>query len=315
MEEKIFNITENPDIRLDRFLALQGIASRSQIGKWIDSGCVVVNRSPAKGSRKLKAGDLIRVAVPAVHDAELLPENIPLDILFEDDDLLVINKPANMVTHPGAGHRHGTLTNALMAHCGNLSTIGGVKRPGIVHRLDKGTSGVMVIAKNDLTHEDLSEQFQEHKVKKIYHALVYGRMKNKKGAFDTLISRSPVNRKKFAVNAKKGKRAVTHYRVLKEGEGVTLLELEPETGRTHQIRVHLTSAGHSIMGDPLYGSHSRCVKTTADAVAMNFLNSLDHQLLHSKTIVFNHPVKNRIMKWSSPLPPDFEKAVTLCFGR
>ena len=307
-------VVQPTDLRLDQYLLSQRIApSRSQIGKWIRGRSVLVNDKPAKASKKLKTGDTIIVCAPEIAPASLVPEEIPLEILHEDSDLIVINKQAEMVVNPGAGHKRGTLANALLAHCKDLAGIGGEIRPGIVHRLDKGTSGVMVVAKNDATHIALSDQFKSRRVQKIYWALVYGRMKKPVGIFSTLIARSPSHRKKFSVSRSGGKRAVTHYQTLREGEGISLLELKLETGRTHQIRVHLTSAGHSIVGDPVYGGHIKRMKQIRDAKIRSFLQSLDHTLLHARCLAFSHPGTNETMEFEAGLPGDFKRAVELCF--
>jgi len=259
LEVLTFSIKKPTHLRLDQFLSKKGIApSRSQISKWIEKGCIKLNQKVTKASVKLKPGDEIQVIPPQViRSPKLIAEKIPLNILYEDNDLIVVDKSAQMVVHPGAGHKTGTLAQALIAHCGKLSQIGGVERPGLVHRLDKGTSGVMVIAKNDRTHLDLSEQFKNHNINKIYWALVYGKMKQKKGRFKSLITRSRTDRKKFSISKTKGKEAITDYRVLKEGEGLSLIQINLHTGRTHQIRVHLTHDGHSIVGDPVYGGASK----------------------------------------------------------
>ncbi len=285
-------------MRLDHYLVSQKItSSRSQISRWIHQGNVLVNGRPSKPSYHLKEKDRVDINPPKVKSNILTPEAIPLKVLYEDDDLLVINKPSNLVVHPGAGHQQGTLVHALLAHCRGLSQIGGVERPGIVHRLDKGTSGAMVIAKNDATHIELSRQFTNHLVKKIYWVVVDGKMKNKKGTIQTLIARSPSHRKKFAVTKRGGKKAVTHYQVLKEGEGISLLEVSLETGRTHQIRVHLTNEGHGVVGDPLYGGHAKKCKNIQS----------DHPLLHSRIIGFTHPAKMKWMEYTAELPDDFKR--------
>lgn len=313
MTSSIIKVRKITKLRLDQFLVSRNISpSRSQIARWIREGHVTVNGLSAKASLKLKCGDVIETTPPEPKPAKIKPEEIPLDILYEDDDLVVVNKPASMVVHPGAGHWGGTLTNALLAHCRKLSGIGGVERPGIVHRLDKGTSGVMVIAKNDKTHIGLSEQFKDHRVKKIYWALVYGKMKEKEGKFESLISRSKTHRKKFAVSDHGGKEAITYYRVLKEGEGVSLVEIDLKTGRTHQIRVHFTKAGHSVTGDPLYGGHQKRAGQIKNKKVGSFLKSLDHTLLHARSLKFYHPVLKREMEWTAPPPDDFEKAIEIC---
>lgn len=314
MPDLVFPISEPIFLRLDQYLFFKKAApSRSQIGKWIREGYVLVNDKPARASVKLKKGDTIVVHVPETSPTSLMPEEIALEILFEDADLIVINKKAEMVVHPGAGHRQGTLTNALLAHCKDLSGIGGETRPGIVHRLDKGTSGVIVVAKNDKTHIALCDQFKDRKVKKIYWAVVYGRMKEPSGTFSTFIARHPSHRKKFSVHVSKGKKAVTHYRVLKEGEGVSLLELELETGRTHQIRVHVTSAGHSIVGDPLYGGHARRVKQIQNQKMRHWIQKLNRPLLHARALSFVHPGSEKSMAFTAELPEDFKRTIESCF--
>lgn len=299
-------------MRLDQHLSSQKMApSRSQIARWIDEGHVLVNGKKVKASYLVKPEDQIQVTPPKIQPSALIAEEIPLDILYEDDVLLVLNKPASLVVHPGAGHATGTLVQALLAHCKGLSSIGGVERPGIVHRLDKGTSGVMVIAKNDLTHQALSEQFKNHQVTKIYWALVYGKFKKTTGTISTFLSRSPHHRKKFSVSESRGKKAVTHYRVLQEGGGLSWVELNLETGRTHQIRVHLTDAGHSVVGDPLYGGHSGREKQFRDILLRRFLKKLDHTLLHARQLRFFHPLLKKEMEFEAPLPEDFKKALKM----
>lgn len=300
-------------MRLDSYLASQNWGSRSQIAKWIRAGLVKVNGHSAKNSYSVAPSDHIEVSPPKAIESELKPEKLPLEVLYEDKDLIVVNKAPLMVTHPGAGNWEGTLAAALLYHCKDLSGIGGVKRPGIVHRLDKGTSGVMVAAKNDKAHAALSDQFKNHETIKIYWALVFGRMKQEEGTFDSLLARSVENRQKFAVHRSKGKRAITHYKVLKEGEGLSLLEIKLETGRTHQIRVHLTGAGHSIVGDPLYGGQSGRLKSITNETIKTFLRGLSHTLLHAQTLGFKHPTTGKKMKWTAPLPEDFKKAIKLCF--
>lgn len=310
----VFQIAETDLPRLDQFLASQKIAtSRSQIAAWIKEGLVSVNGQPAKASLRLKVDDQVTVTLPAVKPTELIPEAIPLAILHEDEDLIVLNKPPQMVVHPGAGHETGTLVHALLAHCKGISTIGGVERPGIVHRLDKGTSGVMVVAKNDATHLDLSEQFKNHTVEKIYWAIVYGVPQKEEGTFQSLIARSPNHRKKFAVNDEKGKEAITHYRVLKEGRGLSLVEINLETGRTHQIRVHLTDAGYGLVGDPLYGGHSKRMRQIRNDALRNWVSTLDHPLLHSKSLSFIHPRTKKKKTFEADAPADFSRTIELSF--
>lgn len=302
--------------RLDLYLHEQGLGmSRSQITRWIKGGCVLVNGRIAKPARRLEKGDAIMVNPPTeIVPSVLSPEDISLDILYEDRDLLIVNKSTHMVVHPGAGHGSGTLTHALLAHCGQLSSIGGVMRPGIVHRLDKGTSGVMVVAKNDRTHIGLSDQFKRHEVKKIYRALVYGEVNPLQGTIDTLLSRHGVDRKKYRVSQFGGRRAVTHYRVLQIAEGLSDLEIRLETGRTHQIRVHLTHRGYSIVGDPLYGAHSKRVKTLPTGLKQ-VVQKISHTLLHAQCLQFAHPITGREMTFVAPLPEDYDEVIQLCFSK
>ncbi len=294
-------------MRLDKYLQnfQKSVVSRSQLARWIREGHVLVNGKPAKASYLVKSSDCVEVSPPKVKPTELTPEPLPLDILYEDDDLIVINKSPDMVVHPGAGHREKTLVHALLSHCRGLSSIGGVERPGIVHRLDKGTSGVMVVAKNDVAHQHLADQFKNHQIKKTYWAFVYGCPRDKKGTIETLIARSPHHRKKFAVSRDKGKQAITHYRVLKSHAGVSLLEIDLETGRTHQIRVHLTDLGHSLLGDSLYGGHAKKVKNLSDTGLRKKVEALTHPLLHSRKIVFKHPVTGKKIKFTAEVPEDF----------
>ena len=286
---------QNKDQRLDQFLASHTDLSRSLIKKLIESGDIKVNAIGSKPSYKLKQEDKITVNLPAPTKMELTPEPIPLDIIFEDKDIIVINKPRVLTVHPGAGRSSGTLVNALLHHCKDLSGIGGVERPGIVHRLDKDTSGVLVVAKNDKAHQNLSKQFKERNVEKTYLALVEGEVKNDSGTINEAIGRHPVNRKKMAtLTPTKGRHAITHYKVLKRLEKTTLLELMIETGRTHQIRVHLKHIGHQVVGDPVYGP--------APAGAGG-------QLLHAYKIKFKHPVTWKELEFEAKLPEDMLKLI------
>lgn len=297
-------------MRLDQFLFSKKISpSRSQITKWIREGYVLLNGKRVKAAYQVKPNDDFQIVPPKIKPSIFQAEAIPLEILYEDDDLIVINKSSNIVVHPGAGHREGTLVHALLAHCHGLSQIGGVERPGIVHRLDKGTSGVMVVAKNDATHIHLAGQFKNHQIKKIYWALCFGKIKNKEGTLETFITRSPSHRKKYAVSEKQGKKAITHYQVLGENNGLSLVELNLETGRTHQIRVHLNHLGHSVVGDPLYGGHAKKVKQIQNIKLRGILEKVDHTLLHAHTLEFIHPQKNQTMLYQAKLPNDFKEAI------
>ena len=280
-------------LRLDRFLA-DALAplSRSRLKGLIEDGCVTRDGEIADDpSAKVRAGEEYTVAVPAPAPAAPVPQDIPLDVVFEDDDLIVIDKPAGMVVHPAAGHADGTLVNALLAHCGSsLSGIGGVTRPGIVHRLDRGTSGLMVAAKNDVAHRHLSRQLEDRSLSRRYKALVWGVPEPREGDIEGAIGRNPANRKKMAVVKKGGKAALTHYRVLKPvGTKAALVECRLATGRTHQIRVHMAQMGHPVIGDPLYGGGTARRLKGAPEDSANVLRELEFQALHAYKIGFIHP--------------------------
>lgn len=283
--------------RIDKFIAdnSEGI-SRSYAAKLCAERRVLVEGKNADKKYKLKGGEMIEIDVPEPETVEVLPENIPLDIVYEDDDLIVVNKPQGMVVHPAAGNERGTLVNALMYHCGgSLSAINGVIRPGIVHRIDKDTSGLLVAAKNNEAHLFLSAQLKERKAVRKYIALVNGNIKEDRGTINKPIARHPNDRKKMAV-VSGGREAVTHYNVLERYGGYTLVECILETGRTHQIRVHMASIGHSIVGDPVYGIKKEKYK-------------LNGQLLHAKTIGFVHPSTGEMMEFTSELPDYFKEVI------
>ena len=283
--------------RIDKFIAdnSEGI-SRSYAAKLCAERRVLVEGKNADKKYKLKGGEMIEIDVPESETVEVLPENIPLDIVYEDDDLIVVNKPQGMVVHPAAGNESGTLVNALMYHCGgSLSAINGVIRPGIVHRIDKDTSGLLVAAKNNEAHLFLSAQLKERKAIRKYIALVNGNIKEDRGTINKPIARHPNDRKKMAV-VSGGREAVTHYNVLERYGGYTLVECILETGRTHQIRVHVASIGHSIVGDPVYGIKKEKYK-------------LNGQLLHAKTIGFVHPSTGEMMEFTSELPDYFKEVI------
>jgi 23S rRNA pseudouridine1911/1915/1917 synthase len=301
MEKKTYSITEeNPGNRLDIFLSLENPSlSRSRIKSLIEEGHVLLNGSPSKASHHLKSGEVVTFSIPEPQPLNIKPEPIPLDIVYEDDAILVLNKPPGLVVHPGAGNQSGTLVNALLHHCKHLSGIGGKLRPGIVHRLDKDTSGIMVITKNDTAHHSLAKQFAERKVKKKYRTFVWGGVKNDKGTIDSPIGRHPHHRKKMSPLAKRGKRAVTHYKVIKRFDYITLLEITLETGRTHQIRVHLSSIHHPVLKDPLYGGGR-----STSSLVKRISNNLNRQALHACLLGFVHPVKGTYMEFTSPMPED-----------
>ena len=295
--------------RLDSFIARSvGALTRSAVQKLIDDGQVTVDGSPQKPSLKLKGGERIAVVIPAPAPSEATAEDIPLEILYEDSDIVVINKPAGMVVHPGAGTSGGTLVNALLGHCGDLSGIGGTVRPGIVHRIDKETSGVLVVAKNDHAHHSLSGQFSAHSIKRVYLALVYGSPKGDKGKIESLIGRHPVDRKRMSSKARRGKHAVTHWQVIERFAGMTLVRLRLETGRTHQIRVHLSEAGYPLVGDKVYGGSGRLSSVT-DPQLKGLIKELDRQALHAKTLGIIHPATGEYMEFNTDLPVDMARII------
>ena len=281
-------------MRLDRFIADEdGSLTRSAIVKLIEEGMVTLNGKPANKKDKLKDGDVVVMEIPDPVLPEAKPEDIPLDIVYEDDDLLVVNKPRGMVVHPAAGNPDGTLVNALLHHCGDsLSGINGVLRPGIVHRIDKDTSGLLIVAKNDFAHQHLAAQIKEHSFTRKYQAVVCGNIKDDQGTINAPIGRHPTERKKMTVTLKNSREAVTHYRVLGRYRGYTHVELTLETGRTHQIRVHMAYIGHPVAGDPVYGGKK-------------YLASLNGQCLHAYYISFVHPRSSEVLTFSAPLPDYF----------
>lgn len=286
---------EEAGARLDHFLAEKlPELSRSRLQSLVKEGHIVLNGKSVKPSEKVRLGGVVAVDIPeATVPTDTAPQEIPLDILFEDDDLLVLNKAAGMVVHPAAGNPDGTLVNALLHHCTTLSGIGGEQRPGIVHRLDKETSGCIVVAKNDFAHQALSQQFADRETLKVYLALASGHFKNHAGTVETDIGRHPVHRKKMAVlETGKGRNAVTDWRVLKELRNSTLVECTLHTGRTHQIRVHMKHLGHPLMGDELYGKRS----------------GFERQMLHAWRLGFTHPRTRQRMEYRSVIPADFVEA-------
>ncbi len=288
-------ISDENGIRLDKFVKVDSVP-RSQIQKLIDSGFATVNGETAKSSYKVKVNDHIVLTIPDPEPLEITPENIPLDIVYEDEHMLVINKPQGMVVHPAPGNYTGTLVNALMYHCkDSLSGINGVMRPGIVHRIDKDTSGLLLVAKTNEAHLSLSKQIQDKTAKRHYLCLVCGILKTQKGIIDAPIGRHPTNRLKMAVTPHNSKDAVTHFEVLEYLNNATYVACDLETGRTHQIRVHMQYIGHPIIGDPLY-------------LNKNPYN-LNGQALHAQKITFNHPVTNEKMEFTAPLPDYFENLI------
>ncbi|HEY3308260.1 MAG TPA: RluA family pseudouridine synthase [Desulfuromonadaceae bacterium] len=290
--------------RLDLYLAQElESETRASVQRLIEAGHVLVDRQQAKASLKLKGGENISVEIPPLKVSEPQPEAIPLEVLYEDSDLIVINKSAGMVVHPGAGNYNGTLVNALLAHCQDLSGIGGELRPGIVHRLDKGTSGVLVAAKNDRSHQALSAQFSVHSIKRIYQAVVYGSPKEDKGKIEGIIGRHPTERLRLSGKARHGKHAVTRWRVIERYNRITLVELRLETGRTHQIRVHLSEAGFPLLGDPVYSDGGKLNNLT-DTLLRKMINNLGRQALHARTLGFIHPSSGEYMEFTAEIPED-----------
>ena len=290
--------------RLDQFLAQALGWSRARLQKLLKAGLVAVNGEAKAASYRVRAGEAVTVQVPEPAPSHLAPEPLALNIIFEDRDILVLNKPPGLVVHPGAGHRSGTLLNALLHHCPELKEIGEVSRPGLVHRLDKDTSGLLVVAKTALAHQALVGQFAARETKKQYLALVWGRLPEPEGIIDKEIGRHPTARQRMSVHARRGKAAVTRWRVRREFPGpMTLVELSPETGRTHQLRVHLASEGHPVLGDATYGGG---VSRLAGAPKLMGLKPLVHrQLLHAWKLTVTHPRTGERMSWEAPLPEDF----------
>ena len=281
--------------RIDRYLADNfEDKSRSYLQKLIKDGQVKVNGKPVKANYRLVFDDRVEIYMPEIKEPDIEPENIPLDILYEDKDVLLVNKPKQMVVHPAPGHYSGTLVNAIMYHCGNeLSGINGVMRPGIVHRIDMDTTGSLVICKNDISHQSLSEQLKEHSINRIYEAIVHGNLKENEGTVNAPIGRHPTDRKKMSIHAKNGREAITHYKVLERFGNYTHIQCKLETGRTHQIRVHMSSIGHPLLGDIVYGP-AKCP-----------FSGLQGQTLHAKTLGFIHPSSGEYIEVNAPLPDYF----------
>jgi 23S rRNA pseudouridine1911/1915/1917 synthase len=295
--------------RIDVYLTHQvENATRSKVQKAIEAGAVLVDGRKVKPSHPVSPGEVIEITLPRPPRPEAQPEDIPLDILYEDDDLLIVNKPGGMVTHPAYGNYTGTLVNALLHHCRSLSTVNTHLRPGIVHRLDKDTTGLMVVAKHDTAHHLLARQFSKRTLQREYWAIVWGKFKERTGTIEASLGRSKRDRKRVTVTAD-GKHAVTEYEVLREFEFLSLVRLRLKTGRTHQIRVHLAHIGHPVFGDPTYGGRSNTwggLEGKKAQRAANLLKLISRQALHAKTIGFVHPTTKREMMFDSELPPDMK---------
>ena len=293
---KEFSIDRNTEgQRIDRYLSDElEDRSRSYIQKIMKEGYVKVNQKPVKSNYRLSFGDSVEVTLPEAKEPDIVPENIPLDILYEDQDIIMINKPKQMVVHPAPGHYSGTLVNALMYHCGDeLSGINGCMRPGIVHRIDMDTTGSLVVCKNDKAHQSLSEQLKVHSIRRIYVAIVHGNIKEDSGTVNAPIGRHPTDRKKMSTHCKNGRDAVTHYKVLERFGDYTYIQCELETGRTHQIRVHMASIGHPLVGDEVYGP-KKCP-----------FKGLQGQTLPARTLGIIHPTTGKYLEVNAPLPEYF----------
>ena len=328
--------------RIDQFLSETNLhLSRSRAKKLIEEGAILLNNQKTKPSVHIKSGDLISGALPEPEPLSLEPEPLPLPILYEDHSIIVIDKPAGMVVHPAAGNPSGTLVNALLYHCKDLSGINGALRPGIVHRLDKETSGVMVVAKDDEAYHQLTRQFKNRRVEKVYLAIAYGNIKESEGLIDAPIGRHPDQRKKMSIRTTRGRAALTHWKVLERFGSFTFLEIYPKTGRTHQIRVHLSSMGHPILGDPLYGRKGKpgmindpllgkCVNPVRNSsgalnpagiilkpnpaakqrgIISNGVKGINRQALHAHRLRFNHPRTGEKVQFVAPIPQDMKETL------
>jgi len=306
---QLFIVSESDQgSRLDQFLASATEYSRARLVRWLKAGQILVNDRSRPASYRVRSGDRVSLAVPPPEPSGLAPEPLALDILYEDDDLIVVNKPPGLVVHPAPGHRGGTLLNALVYHCPDLARVGDLNRPGLVHRLDKDTSGVLVAAKTAAAHAHLVRQFHDRQVEKTYVALVWGRFAQEQGEIDQEVGRHPSARQKMSVHPRRGKPAVTYWKVLAKYPGpVTLLELFPKTGRTHQLRVHLAALGHPIVGDATYGGGAARLK--GSPVLKGLRPLVTRQLLHARSLKFAHPRTSEPVLGEAPVPEDFQAVV------
>ncbi len=293
--KKYFTVEIDNDMRIDKYLAdeMEDL-SRSHIQKLIKDGNIRVNDKPVKANYRLSFDDVVEVTIPELKEPEIVAEDIPLDVLYEDTDIIIVNKPKQMVVHPAPGHYSGTLVNALMYHCGkDLSGINGVMRPGIVHRIDMDTTGSLLVCKNDFAHQNLAEQLKEHSINRVYEAIVHGNIKEDEGTVNAPIGRHPTDRKKMSIHAKQSREAITHFKVLERFGNYTHIQCKLETGRTHQIRVHMSSIGHPLLGDLVYGP-AKCP-----------FKHLQGQTLHARTLGIVHPRTEEYLEVNAPLPEYF----------
>lgn len=293
---RVLLVEEDCKLRIDRYLSEHcSELSRSYLQKLLKDGSVLVDGKPVKSNYKVTQGEKILLQIPDPEEPEIVPEKMALDILYEDSDIIMVNKPKGLVVHPAAGHESGTLVNGLLAHCRDLSGINGVLRPGIVHRIDMDTTGVLVVCKNDYAHGRIADQLKVHSITRIYYAIVHGVIQEDNGTIDAPIGRHPTDRKKMSINEKNGKPAVTHYRILRRFTRFTYIECRLETGRTHQIRVHMASIGHPLLGDLVYGP-SKCPYP-----------GLQGQTLHAGVLGICHPTTGEYLEVTAPLPQYFEE--------
>jgi 23S rRNA pseudouridine1911/1915/1917 synthase len=306
--------TEDHGKRLDLLIAEHLALSRSQVQRLIRGKAVRVNNVAAKVGLKVKQGDVVRGELPPLKEAAVLPEDLAVRFIYEDDEIVVVDKPPGMIVHPAGKITSGTLVNALLFRLRGLTGVGGVLRPGIVHRLDKGTSGVMVVAKNDRAHEALVRQFQLREVAKRYLALVYGTMEESAGVIDAPLGRHPTDRKRFSLRTRRPREAVTRWQVKERFAGIAYLEVAPKTGRTHQIRVHLSAIGHPLVGDPVY-TKARRLAQIADPAVRQRIKALGRQALHAYGISFRHPITGKAMEFTAPLAADMEALLEVLRGK